>query len=358
MTEGDILGHEPMGIVEEVGSGVTDLAAGRPGGDPLPDRLRLLLHVRPGAADPVRDHPGARARHGRRAVRLHQALRPGSRRPGRVPARATRRLRSRSRCPRARPTTGSSTSPTCCRPPGRPSSTPASPTGGTLVVLGARTHRRHGQPDRACTAACARHRRRPRRRTPATRAPTRGVETVDLDDVGKRRLGDHIRELTGGRGPGRGHRRRRHGGPRLARHARPLHKLTGLLPDAVAEPMMNKAGIDRLAALHSAIDIVRRGGTISLIGVYGGMADPLPMLTLFDKQVQLRMGQANVKRWVDDILPLLGRRRPAGRRLVRHPPPAPRRGAGRRTRCSRRRRTARSRWSSTRKALADRPEAA
>jgi len=51
--------------------------------------------------------------------------------------------------------------------------------------------------------------------------------------------------------------------------------------------------------------MVRRGGTISLSGVYGGMADPLPMLTLFDKQVQLRMGQANVKRWVDDIMPLL-----------------------------------------------------
>ena len=57
--------------------------------------------------------------------------------------------------------------------------------------------------------------------------------------------------------------------------------------------------------MYSAIDIVRRGGTISLIGVYGGMADPLPMLTLFDKQIQLRMGQANVKKWVDDIMPLL-----------------------------------------------------
>jgi threonine dehydrogenase-like Zn-dependent dehydrogenase len=29
------------------------------------------------------------------------------------------------------------------------------------------------------------------------------------------------------------------------------------------------------------------------------------MLVLFDKQVQLRMGQANVRRWVDDILPLV-----------------------------------------------------
>ena len=35
------------------------------------------------------------------------------------------------------------------------------------------------------------------------------------------------------------------------------------------------------------------------------MADLLPMLTIFDKQIQLRMGQANVKRWVDDIMPLL-----------------------------------------------------
>ena len=39
--------------------------------------------------------------------------------------------------------------------------------------------------------------------------------------------------------------------------------------------------------------------------MYGGAADPLPMIQLFDKQIQLRMGQANVKRWVDDILPLL-----------------------------------------------------
>ena len=77
------------------------------------------------------------------------------------------------------------------------------------------------------------------------------------------------------------------------------------LPDAVAAPLMTKAGVDRLAAVHSAIDIVRRGGTVSLSGVYGGMADPMPMMTLFDKQIQLRMGQANVLRWVDHIMPLL-----------------------------------------------------
>ena len=58
--------------------------------------------------------------------------------------------------------------------------------------------------------------------------------------------------------------------------------------------------------LHLAIDVVRRGGTISLSGVYGGMADPIPMMELFDKQIQLRMGQANVRRWGDEIVPLLG----------------------------------------------------
>ena len=75
---------------------------------------------------------------------------------------------------------------------------------------------------------------------------------------------------------------------------------------------MQTAGVDRLSAVHSAIDIVRRGGTISLIGVYGGMADPMPLMTMFDKQIQLRMGQANVKRWVDDIMPLLTDADPLG----------------------------------------------
>ena len=57
--------------------------------------------------------------------------------------------------------------------------------------------------------------------------------------------------------------------------------------------------------LHDCIDAVRRGGTVSISGVYGGMVDPMPMMTLFDKQVQLRMGQANVHAWVNQILPLL-----------------------------------------------------
>jgi threonine dehydrogenase-like Zn-dependent dehydrogenase len=41
--------------------------------------------------------------------------------------------------------------------------------------------------------------------------------------------------------------------------------------------------------------------------VYGGAAAPLPMIQMFDKQVQIRMGQANVRTWTDDILALLNK---------------------------------------------------
>jgi threonine dehydrogenase-like Zn-dependent dehydrogenase len=135
------------------------------------------------------------------------------------------------------------------------------------------------------------------------RARRRGVEVLDLrehDDD----LAETIRGLTDGRGPDSvidAVGMEAHGAPaaKLAQAA------AGLLPDAAARAMIEHAGVDRLHALHLAIDVVRRGGTISIIGVYGGMVDPLPLMTLFDKQVQLRMGQANVRRWVPEIMPLL-----------------------------------------------------
>jgi threonine dehydrogenase-like Zn-dependent dehydrogenase len=68
---------------------------------------------------------------------------------------------------------------------------------------------------------------------------------------------------------------------------------------------MERVGSDRTSALHTAISTVRRGGTLSIVGVYGGAATPMPMMELFDKQVQVRMGQANVKAWIDEILPLV-----------------------------------------------------
>ncbi len=124
-------------------------------------------------------------------------------------------------------------------------------------------------------------------------------------------MGDLVRDLTDGRGPDSvidAVGMEAHGSPT----AKALQAVTGILPDSLAAPLNKAVGVDRLAALRSAIDIVRRGGTISLIGVYAGAADPIPMTTLFDKQIQLRMGQANVLRWADDIMPLLNDDDPLG----------------------------------------------
>ena len=82
-------------------------------------------------------------------------------------------------------------------------------------------------------------------------------------------------------------------------------RAAGLLPDAISSRMIQKVGVDRMSALTSAIAAVRRGGTVSISGVYGGMADPMPMMTMFDKGLTIRMGQAHVKRWIDDVLPIV-----------------------------------------------------
>jgi S-(hydroxymethyl)glutathione dehydrogenase/alcohol dehydrogenase len=141
------------------------------------------------------------------------------------------------------------------------------------------------------------------------RAASRGVEVIDLRAVDN--VGAAVRDLTAGRGADAvvdAVGMEAHGSP----VTKTVQQVAGLLPDFIARPVFQTAGVDRLNALYTAIDAVRRGGTISLIGVYGGMADPMPMLTMFDKQVQLRMGQANVKRWVDDIMPLLSDDDPLG----------------------------------------------
>ncbi|HLS73687.1 MAG TPA: zinc-dependent alcohol dehydrogenase [Actinomycetaceae bacterium] len=175
------------------------------------------------------------------------------------------------------------------------------PPGGSVVVLGL------GPIGQLC-ARIARHRGAeqvigidlvPERLAMAER---HGITTLDLR--GSDDLSAAVRELTDGRGPDSvidAVGLEAHGSP----VAHGLHAGVGLLPDALARPLFTKAGIDRLAALHSAIEIVRRGGTISLSGVYGGAQDPMPMLDLFDKQVTLRMGQANVHRWIEDVLPLV-----------------------------------------------------
>jgi threonine dehydrogenase-like Zn-dependent dehydrogenase len=134
------------------------------------------------------------------------------------------------------------------------------------------------------------------------RARAHGVQAIDLDEHDD--LAAVIREQTGGRGPDAvldAVGMEAHGAPvgKLA------HRLAGLLPDQVAQKVQETAGIDRLSALSSAFELVRRGGTVSVSGVYGGAASPMNLMQIFDKQIQIRGGQANVKRWIDEIMPLL-----------------------------------------------------
>jgi threonine dehydrogenase-like Zn-dependent dehydrogenase len=121
---------------------------------------------------------------------------------------------------------------------------------------------------------------------------------------------DTLMELTAGRGPDAvidavGMEAHGHDEPRSSRLAEFGQKATGLLPDSAAAKVTQKAGVDRLDALHTAVKAVRRGGTVSVSGVYGGEIDPMPMMEMFDRGVQLRMGQAHVRRWIDDLMPIV-----------------------------------------------------
>jgi threonine dehydrogenase-like Zn-dependent dehydrogenase len=135
-----------------------------------------------------------------------------------------------------------------------------------------------------------------------------GVEAIDPDELDD--IAGGLIAMTGGRGPDavidavgmEAHGHREPAGNKLTAAAQ---RATGLLPDAVAQRLTDSAGVDRLDALHAAVKAVRRGGTVSVSGVYGGEADPMPMMEMFDRGIQLRMGQAHVKRWISEIMPLV-----------------------------------------------------
>jgi threonine dehydrogenase-like Zn-dependent dehydrogenase len=299
MREGDVLGHEPMGIVEEVGPEVTTLSPG--------DRVVIPFQIACGSCfmceqglhtqcetTQVREHGMGAALFG--YTKLYGEVPGGQAELLRVPQAQFGPIKVPADGPDDRFVYLSDVLPTAWQAV----EYAGIPDGGSVVVLGLGPIG-----DMACRIAAHRGHRVigvdlvPER---LERVRSRGIEVLDLrsvDDV----VGE-IRERTDGRGPDSvidavG----------MEAHGAPLGKLAqtmaGFLPDGVAAKLMERAGVDRLSAFHLAIEAVRRGGTISLSGVYGGQTDPLPMLTLFDKQIQLRMGQANVKRWVDDILPLL-----------------------------------------------------
>jgi threonine dehydrogenase-like Zn-dependent dehydrogenase len=298
--EGDILGHEPMGIVEEVGAEVTEIKAG--------DRVVIPFNVSCGhcfmcdeglqsqcETTQVREHGDGAALFG--YTKLYGQVPGGQAELLRVPQAQYGPIKVPEGPPDDRFVYLSDVAPTAWQAVEYANLPP----GGSLVVLGL------GPIGEMCTRI-AQHlgaetvigidlvsERLERSRT-------HGVHALDLEETDD--VVEAVAELTDGRGP---HSvidavgMEAHGAPigKLA------HKVAGLLPDPVAQKMVKTAGIDRLSALHLAIELVRRGGTISLSGVYGGAASPMPLLTMFDKQINLRMGQANVKRWIDDLMPLV-----------------------------------------------------
>ncbi|MFI8950003.1 zinc-dependent alcohol dehydrogenase [Streptomyces sp. NPDC053750] len=310
MTPGDILGHEPMGIVEEVGSEVTGL---RPG-----DRVVVPFQIACGhcymcdTGLPTQCETTQVTGEGMGAplfgyTRLYGAVPGGQAEYLRVPQAQYGPIKVPEGPADDRFVYLSDVLPTAWQAVAYA----GVPQGGSVAVLGLGPIG-----DMACRVAQAKGAGRvfgvdlvPER---LRRARERGVETYDLRSFdSEKELVAAIQDETGGRGPDAvidAVGTEAHGGAA----AKLIQQAAAVMPRSIGLPLAERFSVDRLAALHTAIELVRRGGTISLSGVYGGMADPMPMLTLFDKQVQLRMGQANVRRWSDEIVPYLTDEDPLG----------------------------------------------
>lgn len=294
---GDILGHEPMGIVVDVGADVTSLEVG--------DRVVIPFNIACGhcfmcvrglqsqcETTQVREYGSGAALFG--YTKLYGQVPGGQAEYLRVPLADHNHIKVGADLPDDRYLFLSDILPTAWQGVAYADV----PEGGTLAVMGlgpvgqfvSRVGIHRGYRVLAVDPVAERR----------EMAQRHGVETYDLRDS----VVDELRDLTDGRGADSvvdavGLEAHGSGGVRFAQNA------VGLLPDPIARSAMEKAGIDRLAAVYASIDVVRRGGTVSLSGVYAGDADIMPMKTLFDKQVSVRMGQCNVKRWIDDLMPLV-----------------------------------------------------
>lgn len=300
LSPGDVLGHEPMGIVEEVGPEVTHIKVG--------DRVVVPFNISCGSCwmcsrglyaqcetTQVRAQGKGAALFG--YTSLYGSVPGGQAEYLRVPQAHFGPIKVPHEHPDQRFLYLSDIIPTAWQ-----AVTYADvPPGGTLAVLGlgpvgqfAARIARHLGVDRVIGVDLVTER--------LALAAAHGIEVLDsrgVDDVAAALI-----EMTGGRGPDgvvdavgmEAH------GSELAKMAQAA---VGLLPGALARPLIDKMAIDRLDALHTAITSVRRGGTVSVSGVYGGEVDPMPMMEMFDRGIQLRMGQCHVKRWIDDIMPLV-----------------------------------------------------
>ena len=297
MHKGDVLGHEPMGIVEEVGSSVTSLSKG--------DRVVIPFNISCGhcfmcsrglqsqcETTQVREQGSGASLFG--FSELYGSVPGGQAEYLRVPHADYGPVKVGTELPDERYLFLSDILPTAWQGVKYADT----PEGGTLAVFGL------GPVGQFATRIGKHLGLRvigvdpvPERRAMAER---HGVETMDYSKT----AADQIRETTSGRGADSvidAVGMEAHGSP-VAAFA---HQALGLLPDKLTQKAMETAGVDRLAALHTSLDAVRRGGTVSLSGVYGGQASPMPLLSMFDKQIQLRMGQCNVRNWTDALLPLV-----------------------------------------------------
>ena len=300
LNPGDVLGHEAMGIVEEVGSEVTHIAPG--------DRVVVPFNISCGQCwmcsrglyaqcetTQVRDQGKGAALFG--YTSLYGSVPGGQAQFLRVPQAHFGPIKVPHEGPDTRFVYLSDILPTAWQAVAYADV----PTGGTLAVIGL------GPVGQFATRiALAQGVERvigvdlvPER---LDLAEKHGVEVLDVRDVDD--VAATLLEMTSGRGPDAtidAVGMEAHGSPR----AQAAQTAVGLLPDALARPLIDRFAVDRLDALHTAIKSVRRGGTVSVSGVYGGEADPMPMMEMFDRGVQLRMGQCHVKRWIDEIMPLV-----------------------------------------------------
>ena len=103
---------------------------------------------------------------------------------------------------------------------------------------------------------------------------------------------DALKDLTGGRGPD------------ACIDAVGLEAHSTGSVDAIYDKVKTAAnlGTDRLAALRAAIRCCRKGGTVSVPGVYGGFLDKVPLGAAFNKGLTIRMGQTHVQRYMPPLL--------------------------------------------------------
>jgi len=300
MTPGDVLGHEPMGVVEEVGSEVTHVQRG--------DRVVVPFNISCGhcwmcsrglyaQCETTQNYDTGKGATLFGYTSLYGAVPGGQAEYLRVPQAQFGPIKIPEGPVDQRFLYLSDVLPTAWQGVQYADAPP----GGTLAIIGlgpigqmAGRIAKHQGVERVIGVDLV-----PERLALAQRY---GMETLDTRDVDN--VADALIEMTGGRGADgvlEAVGMEAHGSP----FGKLAHTAVGLLPDKLARPMVDKLAIDRLDALHTAVKATRRGGTLSISGVYGGEIDPMPMMEMFDRGLTMRMGQCHVKRWIDDILPLL-----------------------------------------------------